>query len=215
MVICYANTYIFQHLYGFYHVGVGSQNQIRAVLSKDLCPVLLALIHTQIVLRPPVGAYNGKVRIFLCKLKVPLNLVLIQHIHCVGHSLWLWDPISSIGVIKDCYPDTFLFYNVDIVVGIFCFIYSNNCYLRMLLPPVFTAIKKPPFPLIQRMIGSVTYHIKSCLYQCITSLIRSIKSGVPGNTKFLSSNNDFLIDDGNVCATYIFFQILKNKVKII
>jgi len=57
--------------------------------------------------------------------------------------------------------------------------------------------------------------IKSGFCQCIRHLVRCIKAWITRYSQFLSANDNFLVDNRNVCRLHLLFHISKKTGKII
>ena len=70
---------------------------------------------------------------------------------------------------------------------------SQNTNLRILVLPESKAIHQALPALIQCMVRSVANYVKACRHQRIPDFIRRIECRIPGNSKFLTTDNDLLI----------------------
>ena len=90
----------------------------------------------------------------------------------------------------------------------------QHCKIRIMFLPVVQAIVKPLFPLVECMIGCVADDIKTGIGQFISHFIRRIECRIAGNTKLLSANDDFLIDQSQIGSCHFLLHICKNRSKI-
>ncbi len=175
------------------HMGMGAQNQIRAVFCKKGRPVSLGLGGFQHIFRPPVRTDDHKVRQLLRRLQIRRHPLLLQQVNGIGHALRQRNSVGSVGIVQNGDFDFILLVYIDLLLRFPTVMNAQNGNVRVVFPPERQTVQNPFPPLVQSVIGGVQHHVEPRLRQRVPKLIRSIESGIPRDSKFFAADDDLLI----------------------
>ena len=159
-------------------MGMGPQNQIRPIVRKKQCPILLLLCCLQRILRSPMRTYHHEIRQLSSLIQILCHTVPLQHIHRIGHICRQRNAVGSISIIQHRDPDSILFIYIDFLLPLLAVMNPQHRHPGIALFPKGKTVQYPLFALVQSVIGSMQYHIESRIRQSVPQFIRGIKSRI-------------------------------------